>query len=136
MQYICSVGPTGPGGEVKMMPAKLSFSGVKPAVDGGYATPGLDAEPGGPMKPLTPWPGPVPSRRTSVGTSARGSPGGSVGVADTDAAKTTAKTALATTIPTCRFLITVPPPSDECLGGTTVPVYEPVVGDPLRSARS
>ena len=110
MQYICSVGPAGPGGDVKIMPAKPSFSGVNPVVDGGYATLGLEAEPAGPMKPLTPWPGPVVSRITSVGTSARGVPGGSVGVADTDAAQTTAKTALAMTIATCRLLITVPPP--------------------------
>ena len=53
-----------------MMPAKPSFSAVNPAVGGGYATAGLEAEPTGPMKPLTSWPGPVLSRMISVGTSA------------------------------------------------------------------
>ena len=49
MQYICRL-----PGLARITPANDSFSGMKPAVGGGYATAGSETLPAGPMNPLTP----------------------------------------------------------------------------------
>src|SRR4249919_94293 len=70
MQYICRL-----PGLARMMPAKPSFSAVKPPVGGGYATAGSDTLPSGPMRPFTACPGPSADRTISDGAPARGTVG-------------------------------------------------------------
>src|SRR5215475_3148539 len=105
MQYRLSGAPP-PAGVPKMIPAKPSGCDVKPAGGAdGYGTVGSETLPGGPMKPSTEPPFPVPVMVISLDTPPRGPPGGGgpgVNSAQPADAPTTSTAMIATTAATQR----------------------------------